>query len=208
MDLADRLIGGFLALPVEPPQSPAHFGLSFQDFYDSEILMLHQRAEDLREHKHAIDVAFEIPLDVVGLCPFPLAVACALLPATGSAPEMLFSFFGTMVGWVCHKEVHARFNPARQDRRTRPRMQTQGVANSGSNKSPFWRPFVTAWFVGADGEQSVFQTHAELFTNACKKEFTSRKQPILNLLSECWKQMATLSGPHQSAGCFWTQRML
>eukprot|EP00439_Symbiodinium_sp_Y106_P065437 s647_g10.t1 len=167
--LAERLLATFLQLPSQPPRGPEHFGLSLQDLYTEEILLLEARARDLHSSRSSVSDACATPLDSVGLCPFPLAVACVLVSAADIAPEFLLGFYYSLAGWACHENLHAVFDPIKSDRRTCPRCMVQGICDSAAGKSPFWRGFVSPWFVGVDTEPSVLQTHAHLWPDGGPK---------------------------------------
>ena len=142
-DAAARLLDGFLALPAQPPQHYSQFGLTFEDLYNEEIRLLHLRTTELHEHQGTVEHACASHLDVVGLCPFPLAVAAVLSSAADIAPEFIVAFFYSLAGWVCHHDIHAVFDPVKRDRRTRPRCMVQCICDSAAGKSPFWRGFVS-----------------------------------------------------------------
>ena len=167
--LSQRLLQGFLTLPARPPAGPECFGLAVEDLFTEEISLLSARSSELRWSRSAVAEACAAPLDVVGLCPFPLAVACFLVSAADSAPEFLLGFFYTLSGWVCHENLHAIFDPIKSDRRTRPRCMVQGICDAAAGKSPFWGGFVSPWFTGVDGQRSVFQTHPRLWSSGGTK---------------------------------------
>ena len=167
--LHERLVEGFLSLPVKSPCNHTDHGLSVEDLYTEELRLLNLRTAELRNSKHGIADACAAPLDVIGLCPYPLAVACILGSAADIAPEFIFAFFYSLIGWTCHHNLRAVFDPIKSDRRTRPRCVIQAICDSAAGKSPFWRGFVSPWFTGIDGESSVFQSHRGLWASGGQK---------------------------------------
>ena len=168
-DLASRLVDGFLSLPAAPPQHFSSFGLTFDDLYSEELRLFHLRTSELADKALTVADACSIPFDVVGLCPFPLAVACILSSAADIAPEFLVVFFYSLAGWVCHHDLHAVFDLIKKDRRTRPRCMVQCICDSAAGKSPFWRGFVSLFFTGVDSHTSVFSSHPTLWADGGKK---------------------------------------
>ena len=164
--MGQRVGAAFLTLPPHPPQCFASFGLTLEDLYQEELNLLAVRARELHASTVAVKDACDIPLDVVGLCPFPLAVACVLAASADIAPEFIFSFYYSLAGWCCHHDIHAVFDPLKTDRRTRPRCMIQGICDSAAGKSPFWRGFMSPWFTGVDNERSVFKTHPQLWASS------------------------------------------
>ena len=162
--ITERLCATFLSLPVTPPQHYSNFQLTFTQLYHEEARLLHLRVNDLHSSRISLSEACATPIDVIGLCPFPLAVACVLASSADIAPELVFAFFYSLCGWVCHHDLHAVFDPIKRDRRTRPRCMVQCICDAAAGKSPFWRTFVSPWFQGPDGIPSVFQTHAHLWS--------------------------------------------
>lgn len=203
--ITERLCATFLSLPVTPPQHYSTFHLTFAQLYDEEARLLHLRVNDLHSSRISLSEACATPIDVIGLCPFPLAVACILASSADIAPELVFAFFYSLCGWVCHHDLHAVFDPIKRDRRTRPRCMVQCICDAAAGKSPFWRSFVSPWFQGPDGIPSVFQTHPHLWSGADAKglyiaqatdaDLASRMQRSQGKLfwasPECWLLLDT-----------------
>ena len=203
--ITERLCATFLSLPVTPPQHYSNFQLTFTQLYHEEARLLHLRVNDLHSSRISLSEACATPIDVIGLCPFPLAVACVLASSADIAPELVFAFFYSLCGWVCHHDLHAVFDPIKRDRRTRPRCMVQCICDAAAGKSPFWRTFVSPWFQGPDGIPSVFQTHAHLWSAADAKglyiaqatdaDLASRMQSSHGKLfwasPECWLLLDT-----------------
>eukprot|EP00434_Breviolum_minutum_P028258 symbB.v1.2.024998.t1/scaffold2404.1/size80018/2 len=164
-----RIIDSWLSLPATPPRHFSEFGLSFSDLFQEEVKLLGLRTTELHENKVAVSDACASQIDVVTLCPFPLAVAAILASAADIAPEFVIGFYYALAGWVCHHDLHALFDPIKKDRRTRPRCMVQCICDSAAGKSPFWRSFVSPWFTGVDAERSIFQTHPHCWATAGTK---------------------------------------
>ena len=164
-----RLLDGFLTLPSSPPQHCSVFGLQPLDLFAEELKLFKTRTAELHGSSLSVATACAAPLDVIGLCPFPLAVACILGSTADLAPEFIAGFVYSLAGWVCHKDFHAIFDPVKTDRRTRPRCVVQCICDSAAGKSPFWRGFVSPWFTGVDGVRSVFESHPHLWASGGPK---------------------------------------
>ncbi|CAK9113626.1 Carbam_trans_N domain-containing protein [Durusdinium trenchii] len=126
-DLASRLVDGFLSLPAAPPQHFSSFGLTFDDLYSEELRLFHLRTSELADKALTVADACSIPFDVVGLCPFPLAVACILSSAADIATDADLAsrmmetegklFWASPECWLMLDTAHAkRFVDASKDK--------------------------------------------------------------------------------------------
>lgn len=167
--IVERLLQTFLVLPTTPPTPYSAFGLSAQQLMETEIALMQTRCYELAQSTHDVEAAWLAPLDVAGLCPFPVAVACCLATHSNIAPEAVFGMWYAFGGWVLHRDLHATLTPHREDRRTRPRVMVQGIAGPSSGKSPFYRSWITQFLLGVDGKKSVLTTHKGMFADADKK---------------------------------------
>ena len=172
--LAERLLATFLQLPSQPPRGPEHFGLSLQDLYTEEILLLEARARDLHSSRSSVSDACATPLDSVGLCPFPLAVACVLVSAADIAPEFLLGFYYSLAGWACH-ETYMPFSILSRVTGAPALAAWSKEFVICSWEEPLLAWLRSPWFVGVDTEPSVLQTHAHLCQMAAPKVCTLRR---------------------------------
>ena len=147
----------FLDIPHEWPVTPEEYELTLEDIFNSELLLWEQRASELHTSIGTIADAWNQNLDVVKLTSFIVAVVCKFAEHTGIALEFPFGFLFSMVGWLCHKDVHAH--------EVRQRAFVVLIGDSNVGKSPFYRLCVDLICTSTSGRPSLLETHAMLFAD-------------------------------------------
>eukprot|EP00435_Cladocopium_sp_Y103_P022952 s1998_g5.t1 len=137
----------FHALPGEWPVQPQEFGLSLGDLFQEELELWKQRAAESYAFEGTIADAWNSELDIAKLLPFFLCVLCLFAEKAGIAREFPFGFCLTMAPWVCHRSLHACFNPLKPEHEARPRLFVNLIAESNCGKSPFFRQCVDSVFI-------------------------------------------------------------
>ena len=125
-------------LPHEWPIRPEHYDLTVEQVFDTELLLWEQRACELHTSTGTITFAWNQNRDLVKLPSFVIAIVCKFAEQSGIASELPFGFLSSMVGWLCHKDVHAQFNPLMPEREVRQRVFTVLIGDSNVGKSPFF----------------------------------------------------------------------
>ena len=166
---AGALCDLFLDLPVEWPVMPEQYGLTLEQVLDSEVCLFEQRVSEAHGAEPAIADACNTPLNLVKLFPPFMAVLCRFAEKAGIAAEFPFGFLCTLGGWLCHRDVHCKFNPRKPEHDVRHRTFAVIIAETNGGKSGFWKQCVEILFTSVAGKPSLMEAFKELFATPGKK---------------------------------------
>ena len=163
------IMEALLDVPCTAPVNLAAFGIDEETLFNHELHRLRECIAADRSSRRDIKDAWNSPLQTSRMTPFFLAVLFRYLEHAGIAPEFPLGFFYTMGGWLLHHDVHAQFNLARPDRKTRPRIFTHITAAVGCGKTPFFEAFCKPFFFKSDYGESFVTRFATLVQSADTK---------------------------------------
>ena len=161
----------FFSFPVATQVCPEQYGLSCVDSYVAGLASLASIAQNSASHRTTVEDALRTPLDVVKLCPLPLAVLIKFIEFSDVSRELGFGFLYAFGGWLLHKDFHVVLNIHRPDHKVRPRVFVHATCSSNCGKSPFFDRFVGSAIAGNDETTSLVAVYSDLFVDGGAKGF-------------------------------------
>ena len=155
----------FFDLPVSSPVRPESFRLTLEEVFAQELGIWAQRVSESTAYTGSIVDAWNSQLDIVKLLPHFLAVVCLFAEKTGIAREFPFAFILTMAPWVCHKDLHAAFNPRKPEHIVLARMFSVLIGDSNCGKSPFCRQCPDQVFISTKTRPCLLERLAARFAS-------------------------------------------
>ena len=162
---SSALLDRFLDLAVEWPVAPEQFGLTSEVLVRHEMELLTTRIEELHSSRAAVRDLQNTPMALEKLCPFFLAVICEFALRCGIAPEFPFGFAYTMAGWLCHRDLHGRFDPLRPEHVVRPRIFSVPIGDSNSGNRFVLRQCVNTVHITTGGSVALVDSHQQCFAD-------------------------------------------
>ena len=159
----EALASMFHGLPASSPVQPRHFRLTQEDILQHDLELWRRRAAASNRFSGTIVDMWNSSLDVTNLVPFFLAMLCCFAERCGLAQEFPSAYALTFAPWVCHEDVHAKFNPRKREQEVRARMFSLLIAESNCGKSPFYRQRVDALTVLRGGTTCLLEKLASQF---------------------------------------------
>ena len=159
----EALASMFHGLPASSPAQPRHFRLTQEDILQHDLELWRRRAAASNRFSGTIVDMWNSLLDVTKVMPFFLAVLCCFAERCGIAREFPSAYALTFAPWVCHEDVHAKFNPRKREQEVRARMFSLWIAESNCGKSPFYRQRVDALTVLRGGTTCLLEKLASQF---------------------------------------------